>query len=429
MNYNETVAYLFSRLPAFHRIGKAAYKGNLDNTIELDRYFNHPHNYFRTVHVAGTNGKGSVSHMLASIFQEAGYKTGLYTSPHLRDFRERIRINGNMIPEKEVIDFVKNHNDIIDRIEPSFFELAVAMAFDFFARMKVDVAIIEVGMGGRLDSTNIISPELSVITNIGHDHMEFLGRTLEAVAGEKAGIIKEGIPVVIGETQPETRQVFESRAKEFHSLIFFADKEYRCSLGEFDYSTCNRPWELKDLKKGTVLKGYTPLGGLSQEKNIQTVAKAYNTLSTVFEFCEENFLKGVENVVKNTGLMGRWQILSTDPLTICDTGHNREGLEYVIKQILLTAKKQVHFVIGFVNDKDLTSVLPLFPSEWIYYFTKASVPRALDEKILMMEAKRYGLTGLSFPTVTEALSAAKRNASSEEMIFIGGSTFVVAEVV
>jgi len=427
MNYKETVAYLFSKLPAYHRIGKAAYKGNLDNTLELDKYFDHPHKNFKTVHIGGTNGKGSVSHMLASVFQEAGYCTGLYTSPHLRDFRERIRVNGDMIPEKEVVAFVENHSDLINKVEPSFFELTVALAFDYFSRMKVDVAVIEVGMGGRLDSTNIIIPELSVITNIGHDHMEFLGKTLEAVAGEKAGIIKPEVPVVIGETHPETMHVFETTAKSLNSQIYFADKAYRCTLGELNHSTGKRQWELKDIKRETLLKGLTPLGGLSQEKNIQTVAKAFSVLRTGFRLSEKEFLNGIKKVVKNTGLMGRWQILSTEPLTVCDTGHNREGLEYVIRQLLLSGKKQVHFIMGFVNDKDLSSVLPLFPTEWVYYFTRASIPRALDEKVLMIEAARYGLTGKTFASVREALSAAKLTASSEEMIFIGGSTFVVAE--
>jgi len=427
MTYHETVDYLYSLLPAYHRIGKAAYKGNLDNTLELDAYFGHPHKQFRTVHVAGTNGKGSVSHMIASVLQEAGYRTGLYTSPHLKDFRERIRINGEMMSEPDVISFVRVHDELIRRVQPSFFELTVAMAFDYFERMKVDVAIIEVGMGGRLDSTNIITPELSVITNIGHDHMEYLGDTLAAVAGEKAGIIKEGVPVVIGETQAETKSVFRERAEMQHASLTFADRVFRCRLGEFYANSAVRRFSLTDLREGIMMSGTTPLGGLAQKKNLQTVASAVDALSVSFGLSREHFLRGVSEVIVNTGLMGRWQVLSRSPLTVCDTGHNREGLEYVVRQIKATPKHALRMVIGFVNDKDLTSVLPLLPQEGIYYFTKASVPRALDEKLLMTEAGRYGLSGSSHSTVNDAVTAALAAAGPKDMIFIGGSTFVVAD--
>ncbi len=429
MTYKETTDYLYSLLPAYHRIGKAAYKGNLNDTLELDNYFGHPHRKFRTLHVAGTNGKGSVSHMLASILQEAGYRTGLYTSPHLRDFRERIRFNGKMISEEEVVSFVEKHDEVIRRIEPSFFELTVALAFDYFARMDTEVAVIEVGMGGRLDSTNIITPELSVITNIGHDHMEFLGGTLTAVAGEKAGIIKEGVPVVIGETQPETTEVFVSRAAMLNATLSFADREFSCSLGEMDNETGVRSFTLLDLLTRMTLSGTTPLGGLAQKKNIQTVAAAVNILSVPFVLGRDHFKNGVANVISNTGLMGRWQVLSYSPLTVCDTGHNREGLEYVVRQIGSTPKKHLHMVIGFVNDKDLSLVLPLMPRDAVYYFTKASVTRALDEKILKAEAEKYGLSGNSYPAVADALKAARIAADADDMIFIGGSTFVVAEIV
>jgi len=428
MNYQEAVTWLFSRLPAYHRIGKAAYKGNLNNTLELDKYLGFPHRKFRSVHVAGTNGKGSVSHMLASILQEAGYRTALYTSPHLRDFRERIRVNGDMIAEDEVVSFIMKHRKAIDKIEPSFFELTVAMAFDFFARMQCEVAVIEVGMGGRLDSTNIISPELSVITNIGHDHMEFLGNTLAAVAGEKAGIIKGNVPVVIGETHPETMNVFIEKARSLKSPLCFADRKFRCELGELDEKNALRSWTIYDLERKTQCRGSTPLGGLSQEKNLQTVAASAEILAPLFNLNEKHFTRGVDGVVKNTGLLGRWQILSQNPLTVCDTGHNREGLEYVMRQVAQTGKKRVHMVIGFVNDKDLSSVLPLFPRDAVYYFTKASIPRALDEKILQAEAGKYGLSGEAYPDVSLALDAARHNASDMDMIFIGGSTFVVAEV-
>lgn len=429
MTYKETTDYLYSLLPAYHRIGKAAYKGDLNNTIELDSYFGHPHKKFRTLHVAGTNGKGSVSHMLASILQEAGYRTGLYTSPHLRDFRERIRLNGQMISEDEIIAFVEKHDQAVRRITPSFFELTVAMAFDYFARMEADVAVVEVGMGGRLDSTNIITPELSVITNIGHDHMEFLGDTLAAVAGEKAGIIKEGVPVVIGETQPETVDVFAELAAQKNAPVSYADREFLCSLGEMNEKKGIREYKLQDLVTRITTSGKTPLGGLAQQKNIQTVAAAVNIISVPFGLSRDHFVNGIASVITNTGLMGRWQVLSDSPLTVCDTGHNREGLEYVVRQISLTPKKRLHMVIGFVNDKDLSLVLPLLPRDALYYFTRAYVPRALDEKALMTEAGKYGLVGASYSSVAGALEAARFSADADDMIFIGGSTFVVAEIV
>jgi dihydrofolate synthase/folylpolyglutamate synthase len=429
MTYKETTDYLYSLLPAYHRIGKAAYKGDLNNTIELDAYFGHPHKKFRTLHVAGTNGKGSVSHMLASILQEAGYRTGLYTSPHLRDFRERIRLNGQMISEEEIISFVEKHDQAVRRIEPSFFELTVAMAFDFFARMEADVTVIEVGMGGRLDSTNIITPELSVITNIGHDHMEFLGNTLAVVAGEKAGIIKEGVPVVIGETQPETVDVFAEIAAQKNAPVSYADREFLCSLGKMNDMNGVREYMLQDLVTRINTPGTTPLGGLAQQKNIQTAAAAVNIISVPFGLSRDHFVNGIANVISNTGLMGRWQVLSYSPLTVCDTGHNREGLEYVVRQINITPKKKLHMVMGFVNDKDLSLILPLLPRDALYYFTKASVPRALDEKTLKAEAEKYGLFGASYASVAGALEAARTIAGADDMIFIGGSTFVVAEVI
>jgi len=427
MTYDDTVNYLYSLLPAYHRIGKAAYKGNLDNTHELDAYFGHPHTKFRTVHVAGTNGKGSVSHMMASVMQEAGYRTGLYTSPHLKDFRERIRINGEMITEEDVVSFVRLHDELIRSVQPSFFELTVAMAFDYFERMKVDVAIIEVGLGGRLDSTNIITPELSVITNIGHDHMEFLGNTLAAVAGEKAGIIKEGVPLVIGETQSETKVVFRERAETKHAPLTFADRVFSCGLGRLYANSAVRRFSLTDLRDGIIMTGTTPLGGLAQKKNLQTVAAAVDALSASFGLSREHFLRGVSDVIVNTGLMGRWQVLSRSPFIVCDTGHNKEGLEYVVRQIKATPKHALHMVIGFVNDKELASVLPLFPEDARYYFTKASVPRALDESVLMAEAGKYGLSGAAYPSVAVALEAARSAAGPKDMIFIGGSTFIVAD--
>lgn len=429
MTYQDALAFLADRLPAFHRIGKAAYKSSLDNTIALDKYFGHPHLRFRSVHIAGTNGKGSVSHMIASIFQEAGYKTGLYTSPHLRDFRERIRVNGEMIPEDEVVRFVEMHSAITTQLMPSFFELTMAMAFDYFARSGVEVAVIEVGMGGRLDSTNIITPELSVITNIGHDHMEFLGATLAAVAGEKAGIIKREIPVVIGETQSETAGVFEEKAKAMNASFSFADKKYCCCLGTPDEYSLLRNYTMTESETGLEIKGKTSLGGLYQQKNLQTVFGAVSELKEKFNLKDCNIIDGIQNVIKNTGLAGRWQILSHSPLTICDTGHNKEGLEYVVRQLLSLKKKRMHLVLGFVSDKDLSAVLPLLPKEGVYYFTKAAIPRALDEKVLKETAAGWGLSGMSYCSVSEAINAAKMNAGSEDIIFIGGSTFIVAEAV
>ncbi len=429
MTYDQTIEFLFSQLPAYHRIGKAAYKNDLDNTLVLDDYFGHPHLKYPTIHIAGTNGKGSVSHMIASVLQEAGYRTGLYTSPHLKDFRERIKVNGDMISENEVIAFVSDHKEIIESLEPSFFEMTVAMAFYYFAKSKVDVAVIEVGLGGRLDSTNVIRPVLSVITNIGHDHTDLLGNTLGKIASEKAGIIKENIPVVISETQPATKEIFISKAAESGSAIFFADERFACKLEESDGLTGERRFWITDLVTNKKFEGKTVLGGDYQLLNIQAVFSVFATLKKFLIDSEKKIIDGIRNVVINTGLKGRWQILSLEPLTVCDTGHNKEGLEYVMNQISRIPKSGLHIVIGFVNDKDLDSVLPLFPASAIYYFTKASVPRALDEVYLRSEAAKYGLYGKSYPDVKTALYYARENAAQSDMIFIGGSTFIVAEVI
>jgi dihydrofolate synthase/folylpolyglutamate synthase len=429
MTYAQTIEFLFSQLPAYHRIGKAAYKNNLNNTIILDNYFKNPHQKYTTVHVAGTNGKGSVTHMIASVLQEAGYKTGLYTSPHLKDLRERIKVNGEMISENDVVGFVKKNKDIIESVRPSFFEMTVAMAFIYFAECEVDVAVIEVGLGGRLDSTNIIKPELSVITNIGHDHMDLLGNTFEKIAVEKAGIIKKNIPVLISETQPETKDIFIKKAEECNSPILFADKIFLCNLDQNENLTKGRRYTMTDTSTGKQIEGLTMLGGDYQSKNLQAVFGAFSLLKKIFAVSDENITDGIVNVIKNTGLLGRWQLLNTVPLTICDTGHNKEGLEYVLDQIKRTPKSALHIILGFVNDKDLGSVLPLFPTDAIYYFTKASVPRALNEVNLKVEAARYGLTGQSFADVMTALASARMNAKESDLIFIGGSTFVVAEVI
>lgn len=429
MTYKETLDWLFSQLPMYQRQGKAAYKADLNNTLELDKYFNHPHKKFKSIHVAGTNGKGSVSHMIASVLQESGYKVGLYTSPHLRDFKERIKINGEMISENFVISFVKEHQLKFEEIKPSFFEMTVAMAIDYFAQENIDIAVVEVGMGGRLDSTNIISPELSVITNIGFDHTAFLGNTLPEIAREKAGIIKKDIPVVIGETHIETKKVFTETAQNKKAEIVFADQKYEAnyamlSLDNKQILNISENNEIKypDLK--------LDLLGYYQLKNIKTVLAAFDILKDRFnEMTNETIYCGLERVVKNTGLLGRWQILNNNPLTICDTGHNLEGMRLIVDQINQTAYKNLHFVFGVVDDKNIDKILEILPKEADYYFTKAKIPRALDQKILKERAKKYKLKGSDYENVEIAFDKAKKNASDNDLIFIGGSTFVVAEVV
>ena len=429
MTYGQTLEFLFSQLPAYHRIGKAAYKGDLVNTLRLDNYFCHPHKKYHTIHVAGTNGKGSVSHMIASVLQEAGYKTGLYTSPHLRDFRERIRVNGEMIPEDSVVEFVDKHKEVFEILKPSFFEMTVALAFDYFAGQAVDVAVIETGHGGRLDSTNIINPVLSVITNIGHDHMDLLGDTLEKIAAEKAGIIKTSVPVVISETQDSLKGIFVSKAAESGSLIVFADENFSCRLHESDNLTSERKYRVTDLKAHAEYDGVTVLCGDYQKQNLQALFCSVLNLRTLFRISDRNISDGIRNVVRNTGLAGRWQILNTQPLTICDTAHNKEGLKIVFEQIDRIPKSTLHIILGLVNDKDLNSILPLFPAGAKYYFTKAPVPRALNEKQLKDEAARFGLDGECYPDVKTALDHVNDMAQRSDMIFIGGSNFIVAEVV
>ena len=430
MNYQDTLKYLFERLPMFHRVGQAAYKNNLENTLKLDEIFGHPHRKFKTIHVAGTNGKGSVSHMLAAVFQAAGYKTGLYTSPHLKDFRERIKINGQMISEEEVVEWVEKYpvaNNLWN-LEPSFFELTVAMAFDFFAKNNVDIAIIEVGLGGRLDSTNIITPEISIITSIGFDHVNLLGDTLEKIAAEKAGIIKKNIPVVIGETHIETKKVFKEIAAAKQALIYFADVEYVASysmLGldgrQIMYIEKNRNILYPDLK--------LDLTGIYQLKNVPVVVKTLEILTEKgWKISKENTYTGLQDAAKTTGLMGRWQIIGYNPLTICDTGHNEDGIKMVVSQLKNTAYKTLHFVLGVVSDKNPDKVLQLLPADAEYYFTRADIPRALDEKELAQKAAGFGLSGRSYPSVSEAFNMAKLNAGKSDLIFIGGSTFVVAEI-
>jgi len=429
MTYEETLEFLFSQLPAYHRIGKAAYKGDLGTTQALDDHTGNPHKKYHTVHIAGTNGKGSVSHMTASILQEAGYRTGLYTSPHLKDFRERIRVNGELIPKESVMHFISSNRDLLETLRPSFFEMTVAMAFDHFASADVDVAVIEVGLGGRLDSTNIITPVLSLITNIGHDHMDLLGDTLEKVAAEKAGIIKDTVPVVVSETQSGISDVFRAAAEAKGATITFADQIFSCIPGAMPVTGLFRDYTITEKKQGTTFSGKIPLFGDYQARNIQGVYCAVNELRRRFNISDQNVLDGIRNVIANTGFAGRWQILKNNPLIICDTAHNREGIELVLAQVSRLTKDQLHVVLGFVNDKDLGSVLPLFPSDAVYYFTRSSIPRALDQDTLKKEAARFGLSGESYPDVNSALEAAMRCANSSDVIFIGGSTFVVAEVV
>lgn len=427
MNYQEVIEFMFNSLPMYQRVGAAAYKANLDNTLAFDKITGSPHKKYKTIHIAGTNGKGSVSHSLASILQEAGYKTGLYTSPHLTDYRERIRVNGKKIEESFITEFINSHKNFIKNVKPSFFEMSVALAFKYFELQQVEVAVIEVGMGGRLDSTNIILPELSVITNIGLDHTQFLGNSLAEIAGEKAGIIKQNIPVVIGERQKETEEVFLKKAKKKNSKISFASDNYACKI-----LNSNLKYSNFEVEKKTSDKSYTlnfNLSGKYQEKNLATILETVDNLRNQgFCISDENLKQGLENLIKNTGFHGRWETLSTEPLTICDTGHNKEGLSYTIEQLLSLEFKKLRFVLGFVNDKNVDEVLKLFPKNAEYYFCKAQIPRALDEKILLEKANLVSINGKSFENVSSAYHAAKKDADKNDVIFIGGSTFVVADL-
>ncbi len=415
----------------YHRIGAAAYKADLKNTLEMCALLGEPHQAFATIHIAGTNGKGSVSHLLASVFQQAGYKTGLFTSPHLKDFRERIRINGRLIPKKDVTNFVRQWSKPFEPIHPSFFEWTAALAFDYFRDQEVDLAIIETGMGGRLDSTNVITPLLSVITNIGWDHMAFLGNTLPKIAGEKAGIIKQGKPVVIGETQSEVKDVFLSKAAEMQSPICFADEQLRAWLIKgFEKENPGSIYSVADKTgKEIIPELFLPLSGVYQQKNILTVITALLYLQNSFPELTIPVIKdGVANVVKNTHLQGRWQVLRKRPLTICDVGHNKEGIEVVVSQIRKIPFEKLHFVFGMVNDKDLALILPLLPAEAVYYFCKPDIPRGIDAELLQEHASRFGLRGNAYSSVTVAYRAAMSSAGRNDLVFAGGSTFVVAEI-
>ncbi len=405
MNYTDTLNWMFAQLPMFQRQGNVAFKKDLSNTLELSTHLGNPENKFKSIHVAGTNGKGSTSHMLASILQEAGYKVGLYTSPHLKDFRERIKINGKEIGKREVINFINKNKSFFEQHSLSFFEMTVGLAFDYFAKQQVDIAVIEVGLGGRLDSTNIITPEISVITNIGLDHMQFLGESLPEIASEKAGIIKPTIPVIIGELQAETIQVFKSVALKNNAPIYIASEIIK-----------------KQYK--------SDLTGVYQFHNIKTVVQTVEVLKTKdYTISTSNIEEGLLNVVRNTGLMGRWQQINEVPKAFCDTGHNKEGLLYVLEQLEKEKYKQLHIVFGVVNDKDLTTVLHLFPKKATYYFCKPDIPRGLNAKILQDQCLKYGLIGNSYSSVNDAYKTALKLAHPNDLIFVGGSTFVVAEVV
>ena len=402
MNYQETLQWMFAQLPMFQRVGERAFKKDLTNTLAFSKELGYPEKKFKSIHVGGTNGKGSTSHMLASILQEAGYKVGLYTSPHLKNFTERIRINGKEIPKRKVTDFINKNRDFLETQQLSFFEMTVGMAFDYFANEKVDIAVIEVGLGGRLDSTNILTPLVSVITNIGYDHMQFLGETLPEIAGEKAGIIKEGIPVIIGEYQEETTNVFRSKATAMKASIHFASD---------DRTTYQ-----------------TDLLGDYQKSNAKTAVAAIKKLPD-FHITATHIKDGLQHVVKNTQLSGRWQILQLHPTVICDTAHNKEGLQLAMNQLISQKHQKLHLVLGVVADKKLADVFPFFPKNAQYYFCKPNIPRGLSENVLQQQAATFGLQGKTFSSVKKALNAALKSANQHDIIYVGGSTFVVAEVV
>lgn len=478
MDYQTTLKYLYDSAPMFQQIGSKAYKEGLENTLELDRHFGHPHHAFRTIHIAGTNGKGSCSHTLAAVLQSAGYRVGLYTSPHLVDFRERIRINGQPIPEEYVIRFVEEQRSFFETLQPSFFELTTAMAFRYFADEKVDVAVIETGLGGRLDCTNIITPDLSVITNISFDHQQFLGNTLEKIATEKAGIIKKEIPVVIGEAEGAVKTVFERKAQELNSPIFFAEKEtVRFHISHYNYK------ELEEIRKKTYTRTtentpanaqpgnslHSPcmselpsdlfdnylnrrqdaliyscrqldlpvligeLTGDCQHENGRTILTALHILREQgYHIIDRNIQEGFACVCKMTGLMGRWQQLHSHPTIVCDTGHNVAGIFYILNQLKTlkeqNAYKQLYFVFGMVNDKDISSVLAILPKDATYYFTQASVERALPAEELAQQARSNGLNGNAYSTVIDAIRAAQEKSLPEDFIFVGGSSFIVADL-
>lgn len=422
MNYNETVEYLFNSTPVFEKIGSAAYKEGLYNTNALDEHFNHPHRQFKTIHVAGTNGKGSCSHTIAAMLQAEGLRVGLFTSPHLVDFRERIRINGECISEQYVVDFVEKERSFFEPLHPSFFELTTAMAFKYFADMKVDIAVIEVGLGGRLDCTNIIKPILSVITNISLDHTQFLGDTLAKIAGEKAGIIKPGVTVVIGEANGETRPVFEAKAREVGAPIVFAED----SCGLLSAEHLDNGGILYATKRHGSVKG--ELSGDYQVKNANTILAVADILLHNNILSEGSIAKGFGHVCESTGLMGRWQVLQTEPLVVCDTGHNTGGWQYLSRQIKARRCRQLRMVFGMVDDKDINSVMEMLPKDATYYFTNATTHRAIPAQKVRQTGEEHGLKGSCYNSVNEAYEAALKDASNDDFVFVGGSSYVVADL-
>ena len=421
MNYKETIEYLYNSAPLFQHIGGAAYKPGLQTTEALDAHFGHPHQCFKTIHVAGTNGKGSCAHTLAAVLQKAGYKVGLFTSPHLVDFRERIRVNGEMVPQEYVIDFVENERAFFEPLHPSFFELTTALAFKYFADVKVDVAVIEVGLGGRLDCTNIIRPVMSVITNISLDHTQFLGHTLAEIASEKAGIIKHDVPVVVGEICDETRPVFQSKADEVETEIHFAELEKEVLTSQVNAA------QMREYTTQHWGDFSGVLTGDCQIKNTNTILCALNILSHYFHFTTAQVHEAFADVCRLTGLRGRWEIIQQQPDVVCDTGHNIGGWEYLAKQLSENKYELVHIVFGMAADKDVTAVLSLMPKDARYYFTRASVKRAMGETTLQEKAAPFGLKGEAYASVMEAYDAAMKHAGVNDLIYIGGSSFIVAD--
>lgn len=427
MTYQQAIDYLFTRLPMFSRIGAAAYKSDLTNTIRLCESLGNPQTNFKTIHVAGTNGKGSVSHMLASILQTAGYKTGLYTSPHLKDFKERIKINGEMVSEDFVIDFTKRIQPLVEEIEPSFFEITVAMAFQYFAKQKIDVAVIETGLGGRLDSTNIITPELSVITNISWDHMNLLGDSLEKIAFEKAGIIKQGIPVVVGEILPETLPIFEQTARNKNAYLSIASQKRQ--VIDWNWASHELIVEVAEEHQADHKVYHLDLPGIYQTKNLLTVLEACSQLQQQGWKVDDKIIHtGVKHTKKLTGLHGRWEIIHTSPIVVLDVAHNVDGIRQLVQQVELTEHRQLHIVTGMVKDKEIEKVLALMPKTAVYYFTKAQIPRALPEDELMEKAGKVKLKGDAFPEVNEAIEFALQHAHPDDLIIVCGSVFLAGEV-
>ena len=427
MTYQETIEYLYQQLPVFHRIGKKAYKADLSNTLKLCEHLGNPQSKFKAVHIAGTNGKGSSSHYIASILQSAGYKTGLYTSPHLKSYTERIRINGVPIPENEVVSFVEDNKNFLEQLKPSFFEMSVGMAFEYFVREQVDIAIIEVGLGGRLDSTNIITPLLSLITNISFDHIDILGDTLSKIAFEKAGIIKLNVPVVISERDAETERVFLEKAKTENAPIYFAEDFYR--VLNFKEKNLLLELNLFKIRSSQSFQIESQLVGEYQTKNILGVLKSIDILNQLnFEIGSSAIFEGFKNVIYQTGLQGRWQVLSKSPLMICDTAHNVAGIAQVINSLKKIKYNKLWMIVGFVSDKDICGILELLPKDAYYIFCEAKIPRALNSKQLLMQSQQYGLVGEELSDVNKAIDFVLTKANPDDLIYIGGSTFVVAEI-